>query len=116
LNDANSAFILRPSSRYQERQEKPVNYTPKPEDKFTFGLWTHQLVEVMQRWTETQQTLWQRSFEMIKQADPTTMGSNWGAEAHKVAQAWQEAAQKALETQQEWVCRLAAAQTQQKAE
>ena len=38
--------------------------------------WSRQIVEVMQRWTETQKTLWERWFETIKQADPAIMANS----------------------------------------
>src|SRR3712207_3255458 len=60
--------------------------------------WSRHLMDVMQRWTETQKTLWEHWFETLKQANPSIAGT-WPNQAPQVIEAWQAAAQKALEAQ-----------------
>jgi len=67
--------------------------------------WSQQMLEMMQRWTEAQKPMWERWFETLKSANVMDMAGTGAEEAKKVAQAWQDAAKKALEAQQEWARR-----------
>lgn len=66
--------------------------------------WSKQIMDVSKRWTDTQAKLWESFFETVKKADMTTMSKNMNMEeVQKMVQTWQEAAQKAMETQMEWI-------------
>jgi gas vesicle protein len=65
--------------------------------------WAKQVQEMTQRWTEVQQQLWDNWFEVAKKADPSKIGETWGgSEGQNILQAWQDVAQKVLNTQSEW--------------
>ena len=65
--------------------------------------WSRQVVEVTQRWTESQKSLWGRYFETLQRANPSAVSASLSDEAQKVNQAWQEAVQRSLDAQQEWL-------------
>ena len=62
--------------------------------------WAKQGQEMGRRWTDTQKQLWTGWFQVVRKLDPTTgTGVNWGGEGF--VQGWQEAVQKARDTQAE---------------
>lgn len=66
--------------------------------------WAKQGQDMFKRWNETQKLLWASWFEIVKKFDPSTArGMDWGREGQKFQQGWQEAIQKDLDTQAEWV-------------
>jgi len=76
--------------------------------------WSRQVLDVTQRWTEAQKSLWARYFETMERASPSAMSTTLSDEAQKVSQAWQEAIQKSVEAQQEWLRLSTAGQIGQK--
>jgi small-conductance mechanosensitive channel len=64
--------------------------------------------EVMRRWTEAQQQLWQGWFEMARNFAPgVSTGAGTGAQAGQhVVELWTDTARKLMETQAEWVQRF----------
>lgn len=76
--------------------------------------WSSQLVDMTKRWTDTQTQLWDNWFETMKKSDPSAMAKNWNMEEmQKIIQNWQEAAQKAMESQMEWTRMWTSMQAQQ---
>jgi len=73
--------------------------------------WAQQLQEMTNRWAEVQQQLWNNWFEVVKKVDPSKLGGSWDKEGPNVFKAWQEVAQKALNTQAEWTRTWTAGQT-----
>lgn len=68
------------------------------------GEMSKQMLDTMKRWTETQSDLWDRWFEAAQKVDPSALNQLVKSEdAQKVIQTWQDAAQKALDAQSEWV-------------
>ncbi len=64
--------------------------------------WFNQSQEMANRWSETQQQLWQGWFDLVKKADATKMAGAWGEEGQKAFGAWQESAQKVMDAQAQW--------------
>jgi exonuclease VII large subunit len=70
----------------------------------SMGEMSKQFPEMMRSWTEAQSQLWQRWFDAAKQSAPASMASLFsGDEAKQVMALWQEASQKAVEAQMEWM-------------
>jgi len=66
--------------------------------------WAKQGQEMSSRWTETQRQLWTSWFQVVRKLDPTaTTGMSWAGEGQKFLQGWQDAIQKAMDGQAEWV-------------
>jgi hypothetical protein len=66
--------------------------------------WAKQGQDMIQGWTETQKQLWGNWFHIVKKLDPAASGMNWGGgDGQKFLQGWQDAVQKGLDTQAEWV-------------
>ncbi len=66
--------------------------------------WSQQVLDMMERWTDTQKSLSERWFETMKHSSPTTIAQVWDSdEAQRVMQDWQEATQRTLEAQIGWV-------------
>ena len=64
--------------------------------------WTRQMLEMTRSWTETQVRFSESWFDLLKQAEPGAMAQSWDmGKAQKIMATWQEAAQKALEAQNE---------------
>jgi len=64
--------------------------------------WTRQMLEMTRSWTETQVRFSESWFDLLKQAEPSAMAQSWDmGQAQKIMATWQEAAQKALEAQNE---------------
>lgn len=77
--------------------------------------WAKQGQEMSSRWTETQKQLWTGWFQIVKKLDPTGTGMtgiNWAGEGQKFVQGWQEAIQKAMDSQAEWVRQWSSSQGQ----
>jgi hypothetical protein len=65
--------------------------------------WSKQLTDMTKRWVDTQTQLWDNWFETIKKSDPASFSKSWNnEEVQKMVETWQEAAQKAMESQMEW--------------
>lgn len=65
--------------------------------------WAKQVTDMAKRWNETQNQLWDNWFDTMKKADPSTVSKNFNLEElQKIVQTWQEASQKAVESQMEW--------------
>ena len=65
--------------------------------------WTRQMLEMTRTWTDMQVRFSENWFEMLKKAEPTMVMQNWDmAQAQKVVASWQEAAQKAVEAQNQF--------------
>ena len=77
--------------------------------------WAKQAQKMMKDWGETQQQLWHGWFDLVKQADPTKMADAWGIEGQKGFQAWQESAQKMMDTQMKWASMWTPGQANEKA-
>lgn len=66
--------------------------------------WSQQVLDMMERWTDTQKSLSERWFETMKHSSSTTVAQVWDSdEAQRVMQDWQEATQRMLEAQIGWV-------------
>jgi hypothetical protein len=64
-----------------------------------------QAQELLLKWTETQQQLWQGWFDLVKKlAPPFEAGAGFQV-GEKLLSTWQEAARKMVEAQTEWVRR-----------
>jgi len=65
--------------------------------------WTRQMLAMTRSWTEQQVRFSESWFDLLKQAEPGSMAQTWdAAQAQKIMATWQEAAQKALEAQNEF--------------
>lgn len=65
--------------------------------------WAKQVNDMSKRWNDTQTQLWDNWFETMKKADPSAVSKNFNMEElQKIVQTWQEASQKAVESQMEW--------------
>lgn len=69
--------------------------TPKPMLE-----WAKQMHEMMKSWSASQEQLSHVWFEMVKKMDSTGLSGNWENQGAELMKAWQDAAQKALEAQQ----------------
>jgi hypothetical protein len=64
--------------------------------------WTRQVLEMTRTWTDTQVRFSENWFDVLKKIDPTALSQNWDpAQAQKIVSSWQDAAQKAIEAQNE---------------
>ncbi len=65
--------------------------------------WTRQMLELTRSWTETQVRFSENWFDLLKKAEPSTLAQGWDAsQAQKIMATWQEAAQKAVDAQNEF--------------
>jgi hypothetical protein len=65
--------------------------------------WTRQMLELTRSWTETQVRFSENWFDLLKKAEPAAMAQGWDAgQAQKIMATWQEAAQKAVDAQNEF--------------
>ena len=65
--------------------------------------WTRQMLELTRSWTETQVRFSENWFDLLKKAEPTAVVQGWDAgQAQKIMDTWQEAAQKAVDAQNEF--------------
>ena len=70
--------------------------TPKPMLE-----WAKQLQEMMKSWTTSQQQLSQAWFDMMRTLDSGEVQALWENRGKELAEAWQEAVDKALEAQRD---------------
>jgi hypothetical protein len=64
--------------------------------------WTRQVLELTRTWTDTQVRFSENWFDVLKKIDPTALSQSWDpAQAQKIVTSWQDAAQKAIEAQNE---------------
>lgn len=90
-----------------------VEWTQRWAESFTtskgapkeMGEWAKQGEDMIKRWTDTQRQLWASWFAIVKKLDPSAagVGVDWDRDGRKFLQGWQEAIQKALDTQAESV-------------
>jgi hypothetical protein len=65
--------------------------------------WTRQMLEMTRSWTETQVRFSENWFDLLKKAEPGNLAQSWDAnQAQKIMATWQDAAQKAVEAQNEF--------------
>lgn len=65
--------------------------------------WTRQMLEMTRAWTETQVRFSENWFELLKKAEPGALSQSWDAnQAQRIMATWQDAAQKAVEAQNEF--------------
>jgi hypothetical protein len=65
--------------------------------------WTRQMLEMTRTWTESQMRFSENWFDTLKKAEPGVLAQNWDmAQAQQIMATWQEAAQKAVEAQNEF--------------
>lgn len=62
-----------------------------------------QFQEMVQRWSETQERLWANWFDLLKKFDPSKVVGAWPETPASPFQMWQEASQKMMDTQLEWM-------------
>ncbi|EFO79170.1 hypothetical protein OSCT_3003 [Oscillochloris trichoides DG-6] len=64
---------------------------------------TRQVLEMTRAMTDTQVRFSENWFDLLKKADPTTMMQTWDInQAQKIIATWQDAAQKAIDAQNEF--------------
>jgi hypothetical protein len=64
--------------------------------------YSEQVQSMMQGWTESQRQLWSAWFESVRDMDPQRMSGPWEGESRQVMEAWQQAAERARETLENW--------------
>jgi hypothetical protein len=65
--------------------------------------WTRQMLEMTRAWTETQVRFSETWFDLLKKAEPGALMQTWDVgQAQKIMTTWQDAAQKAVEAQNEF--------------
>lgn len=62
-----------------------------------------QFQEMAQRWTDTQEKLWEAWFGFLKKFDPTRVTTVWGETAQDPFKFWQETTKQAMDAQMEWM-------------
>jgi len=64
---------------------------------------TRQMLEMTRSWTDTQVRFSENWFDMLKKVDPAAITQSWDlSQAQKIMTTWQDAAQKAIEAQNEF--------------
>lgn len=58
--------------------------------------------EMGERWKDTQDQIWDKWFEMLKDFDPTQSAEKWMEASKNPVQAWQQATQRLFDAQSEW--------------
>jgi hypothetical protein len=71
--------------------------------------WSKQGQEMIKHLTDTQKMLWTNWFAIVRKLDPAALGVNWG-DGQTFQKSWQQAIQKGLSTQEEWVRQWGAGQ------
>ncbi|NNJ10036.1 hypothetical protein EKD04_006830 [Chloroflexales bacterium ZM16-3] len=65
--------------------------------------WTRQMLDMTRAWTDTQVRFSENWFDLLKKADPSAIAQGWDmGQAQKMMATWQDAAQKALDAQNEF--------------
>jgi hypothetical protein len=62
-----------------------------------------QFKEMIQRWADTQENLWNAWFGFLKKFDPKQMGGAWGESVQNPFQVWQDATKQAMDAQMDWL-------------
>ncbi|MEI7771175.1 MAG: hypothetical protein WCI67_14375 [Chloroflexales bacterium] len=63
---------------------------------------TRQILEMTRSWTDTQVRFSENWFDVLKKVDPSALSQSWDpTQAQKIISSWQDAAQKAIEAQNE---------------
>lgn len=65
--------------------------------------WAQQMQETTKGWTGVQKEMWDNWFQMVSKYDPGVATANLGSGTQNLMKQWQEMAQNALQTQQEWL-------------
>lgn len=65
--------------------------------------WLTQGQQGLQQWHAAQRQLWERLFDMLRQAAPDTTPRTLEQASGEIFQAWQDAARQILENQLQWV-------------
>lgn len=90
------------------KNAKPGNGAPRIATE-----WAEQFEKAAQHWVDAQRQAWKTWFAAVKQLDPYRMqgGLKGKGESHadNVFEAWQQATQKTLQTQAEWISSLLSA-------
>ncbi len=69
--------------------------------------WAKQGQAIMSQWTESQKRLWEGWLDLVKKMDVSQISTNWDAAgAQNLLKTWQDATQKAMEAQAEWIRRM----------
>jgi hypothetical protein len=66
--------------------------------------WADQGVEMFSRWSDGQNQLWDQWFDTLRSADPAALGG--GAPSNDLVKTWQNAAERMLSSQQEWLGKM----------
>jgi hypothetical protein len=93
--------------RIAMKNARPGNGAPK-----VLSEWADQFENAAQHWVDAQRQAWKTWFAAVKQMDPyRTQGSAKGRESHadNVFEAWQQATQKTLQAQADWMSSLVSA-------
>jgi hypothetical protein len=93
--------------RITMKNARPGNGAPK-----VLGEWADQFENAAQHWVDAQRQAWKTWFAAVKQMDPyRAQGSSKGRESHadNVFEAWQQATQKTLQAQADWMSSLVSA-------
>lgn len=64
---------------------------------------TEQFQEMTQRWTATQEQLWSKWFEMLREFDPAKLPEKWSEAIQNPFQTWQDATKQIMDAQAEWM-------------
>jgi len=67
--------------------------------------WADQGVELFSRWSEGQTQLWDQWFDTLRSADPANLGAG-GTSSSDLAKTWQNAAERMMSNQQEWLNKM----------
>jgi hypothetical protein len=59
--------------------------------------------EMGERWAGTQEQLWAKWIEMLKDFDPSQASERWSEAIKDPVQTWQQATQRVLDAQAEWM-------------
>jgi len=62
-----------------------------------------QFQEMVQRWTTTQEKMWEAWFELLKKFDPAKSFPAWGESVPNPFEFWQETTKQAMDTQMAWM-------------
>ncbi len=78
-------------------QAKPDQHMPEAVQD-----WSARMQEMMKSWTDSQEKLWSAWFESMRKMDPEPGAKQWEEQSRQVMEAWQQAAQRAQDTLQQW--------------
>jgi hypothetical protein len=92
--------VLAAQTKWSETWANSFDPEGTPEE---MAQWFKQAQEMAKQWNETQQSLWQNWFGLIKQADVTKMTGGWEEEGQKAFKNWQDSMQKVMDAQMDWI-------------